>query len=281
MKFKLYGAKEYWCQLPRIQQGLLGIGQEIVSSNEDIVYANNFPYSSIDKEHKNSAIDNNSKKIFNVLDIPEHIPDFPVDQLKNELSFAHKITCISHAVQKQLLSLGIKAHVIDNPIKEVFFDPAIKKDIDCLYVGRGTDPVKRSHLLEPLFGSMVSVGPFSGFGNHLGLVSDTNLNELYNRSKIVPLPSLFEGLGLTALEAMVCGAVPIVCCDNPNSVLCPQFCICEPTTSSIYAKYNDILANFEKYSKHILLYYSNQIQHRFSKFKIAQNILDIIYKEET
>lgn len=283
MNFKLYGAKQYWCQLPRIKQGLVGLGHNVISNEltPDVIYANNFPYSVLDSEHKESALNSshpNAIKIFNVLDIPFHINDFPIEQLKHELSFADIVTCISEVVKKQLYDIGINAYVIDNPIKDVFLDSSIEKDIDCLYVGRGTDPVKRCHLLEPLFSSMVSVGPFSGFGHHLGLVDDVQLNWLYNRAKIVPLPSLFEGLGLTVLEAMVCGAVPIVCADNPNSVLCPSFCICNPTKEAILSKYREILNNFTDYSQHILSQHSSQVQYRFSKYKISQNIINLYFK---
>ncbi len=284
MNFKLYGAKYSWCQVPRIQQGLIGIGHSVIGNGvrPDVIYANNFPYSSIDSEHKEAALSNkypNAIKIFNVLDIPIHINDFPIEQLKHELSFAGIVTCISEVVKKQLYDIGIDAYVIDNPIKDVFRDVSIEKDIDCLYVGRGTDPVKRSYLLELLFPSMISVGPFSGFGNHIGLVNDIQLNELYNRAKIVPLPSIFEGLGLTVLEAMVCGAVPIVCADNPNSVLCPEFCICSPDKEEIYKTYQNIIENFHSYQEIILNKYACHIQHKYSKFTIAQNIINLLYKE--
>ena len=275
MNIKVYGAKQYWCQAPRIIQGFAGLGHNIGPSDKyDLIYSNNFPYSSQDSDYQDCALDNDGFKIFNVLDIPTHIDSFPLDQLKDELSHASIVTCISEPVKKQLKEiLDIDSHVIDNPIKDVFWDPSIQKDINCLYVGRATDPVKRTHLLEPLFEEIVSVGPFGGIGNNIGMVNDVNLNYLYNRAKIVPLPSSFEGLGLTVLEAMVCGAVPIVCSDNPNSRLCPEFCICEPDQESILKKYKEILKNFDTYNKYISLYCSNQIQHRFSKFQIAKNIL--------
>ncbi len=52
-----------------------------------------------------------------------------------------------------------------------------------------------------------------GMDEHILLrhaVSDQQLPAVYNRACAVVLPSFHEGFGLTALEAMSCGAVPIV-----------------------------------------------------------------------
>lgn len=52
-----------------------------------------------------------------------------------------------------------------------------------------------------------------GMDEHMLLrhaVSDEQLPAVYNRACAIILPSFHEGFGLTALEAMACGAVPIV-----------------------------------------------------------------------
>ena len=52
-----------------------------------------------------------------------------------------------------------------------------------------------------------------GIDEHILLrhaVSDEQLPAVYNRACAVVLPSFHEGFGLTALEAMACGAVPLV-----------------------------------------------------------------------
>lgn len=277
---KVYGADFYWAQVARIKQGFISLKHSVNEGDYDFVYSNNFDYSQIDEKHKDSPLDNDLFKIFNVLDIPPHDLNFPLEKLKNQLDKCDVVTCISHAVQDQLLEIGVKSEVIFNPIKDVFFDPSVKRQINCLYVGRASDSNKRVNLLSNFENECVSVGPFHNFGQHQGLVSDVVLNQLYNSSKVVALPSKFEGLGLPALEAMVCGALPLVCNDNPNSKLCPDFCICDPDEQSVQNKYRELLNNFEDYQKIILKEYSNQIAFKFSKFKIAQNILDVYHSHE-
>ena len=48
---------------------------------------------------------------------------------------------------------------------------------------------------------------------YFGVVSGTRLSYLYNEATVFILPSLVEGFGLTALEAMACGSV-VVSTDN-------------------------------------------------------------------
>tara|TARA_Y100000114_G_scaffold157281_1_gene188816 strand:+ start:18337 stop:19185 length:849 start_codon:yes stop_codon:yes gene_type:complete len=281
LKVKLYGAKEYWCQIPRIAEGFKGIGHKIVTGDDyDFVYANNFDYSSVDSEHKDSALSNSGFKIFNVLDIPPHIPDFPIERLKEELSQANIVTCISEPVKEQLRDIGIGAPVIWNPIKDVFFDSSMERKINCLYVGRFSDPNKRFDLLQNI--EKCVVGPTGGStsGNYLGLVSDVSLNQLYNSAKIVALPSKFEGLGLPALEAMAAGAVPLVCKDNPNSSLCPDFCVAEPTVESVTFTYNSLVNHFTHYQSVIIDEWTPWVQQKFSKFSIAQNIINLYKKNK-
>lgn len=283
LKVKLYGAKEYWCQVPRIKDGIKGLGHKVATGQDyDFIYANNFQYDSIDSEHKDCALwEGNTQlpksgfKIFNVLDIPPHIKDFPVDKLKDQLSHANIVTCISEPVQQQLKDIGINSHIIWNPIKDVFHDPEIKKEIDCLYVGRWNDPNKRFNLLDNI--DKYVAGPVGHSDNkkYLGLVNDVSLNQLYNLAKVVALPSKFEGLGLPALEAMAAGAIPLVCKDNPNSKLCPDFCIAEPTIESITETYHSLVNNFTKFQSIILDKWSPKVQHKFSKFSVAQNIINL------
>ena len=287
LRIKVYGAKEYWCQIPRIKDGLKGIDHEVVTGDDyDIIFANNFEYDSIDSEHNDSALwEGNTQlpkkgfKNFNVLDIPPHIDDFPIDKLKDQLSHANVVTCISKPVQQQLKDIGVDAHIIWNPIKDIFYDPQVKKQINCLYVGRWNDPNKRFNLLDNIEKYVVGPSGQAANGNYLGLVNDLTLNQLYNSSKVVALPSKFEGLGLPALEAMAAGAIPLVCSDNPNSSLCPDFCVAEPTVESVTSTYNSLINHFTHYQSVIVDEWTPWVQHKFSKFSIAKNIVNI-YKSK-
>ena len=278
-KIKLYGNKGYKCQILRIGEGFLGLGNDIVVGDDyDFIYSNNFDYSDIDSQHRDSALSQNGFKIFNVLDIPPHIPDFPIQTLKEQLSEADIVTCISPPVKEQLKKIGVDSHIIWNPIKDVSFDPNVKREINCLYVGRYEDPNKRFNLLDNI--EKYVIGPQGHFPNssYVGDVSDVVLNQFYNSSKIVALPSKFEGLGLTALEAMACGAIPLVCSDNPNSNLCPDFCVAEPNEKSINDTYNRLLNHFTHYHSVILSEWTQWAQYKFSKFTVAQNILNLYNK---
>ena len=46
----------------------------------------------------------------------------------------------------------------------------------------------------------------------LGTIEDSALNEWYNRVSAVIIPSVFEGFGLTVIEAMTCGT-PVIATD--------------------------------------------------------------------
>jgi len=278
-KIKLYGNKGYTCQVIRIGEGFLGLENEVVTGDDyDFVYCNNFDYADVDVQHKDSALSQKGFKIFNVLDIPPHIADFPIERLKEQVAEADVVTCISPPVKEQLEKVGVESHVIWNPIKDVFYDPQIKREINCLYVGRHEDPNKRFNLLDNIEKYVIAPQGGCSSGEYVGLVSDVVLNQFYNSSKIVALPSKFEGLGLTALEAMACGAIPLVCSDNPNSNLCPDFCVAEPNEKSINDTYNRLLNHFTHYHTVILSEWTQWAQHKFSKFTVAQNILNLYNK---
>tara|TARA_B100001123_G_scaffold440978_1_gene581231 strand:- start:1392 stop:2051 length:660 start_codon:yes stop_codon:yes gene_type:complete len=197
---------------------------------------------------------------------------------------ADAITVISFKVKKDLEQfLNKKIEVIYNPIKDVFHDKEIKKNNTFLYVGRANDPVKRINLVkESLLKIKDEIKKIKicgsenpGFGNYLGVVSDQELNQLYNSSKYLYLPSKAEGIGLTMIEAMICGTLPIACSDNLTArEFLPEDFICEPNAQSIVSKIEELDKDYDN-KKKLALEYGKKYKIQFNKINIADNILKI------
>ena len=92
-------------------------------------------------------------------------------------------------------------------------------------MGRANDPIKRFNLIKDSVSKIknglekikVCGAENPNFGNYLGYVSDDELNNLYNSSQFLLLPSKAEGIGLPTIEAMICGTLPITCNDNETA----------------------------------------------------------------
>ena len=244
IKVSILGADGYVCQIPRIKQGMEALGHMITSDSPDLIYSND-PRGYVEglklkKKYPDAFL------IFNFLDIPWHLSNVE-EQTKllteHYLKKADALTTISNKVKKDLSKFyDKKIHVIYNPIKDVYLDEKIKKNNTFLYVGRVFDKVKRFQLVKETL-SMMKDGEKNlkvcglknpEFGNYLGIVKDKELNELYNSSKYVLLPSKAEGLGLPMIEAMICGSIPITCSDNLTAKeFSPAEFICKPNAQSI------------------------------------------------
>ena len=133
--------------------------------------------------------------------------------------------------------------MIYNPIKDVYYDKKIKKITIFYILVRANDPIKRIHLVKESLSKFpneineikICGSEDPGFGNYLGIVNDEELNKLYNSSKYLYLPSKAEGIGLTMIEAMICGSLPIACSDNETAKeFIPDDFICEPNAQNLY-----------------------------------------------
>jgi glycosyltransferase involved in cell wall biosynthesis len=305
LKVKVLGARIVGGQADRIEEGFRAEGCQMVDRFEecDLCFVN-------DGGHYQKAIDAkvagqfhfNAKLILGVLDLCPHCqPPLDLVRLKEQLAHAHAVTTISETVQRDIRArLGLAAHVVYNPTRAVSYarplPPDHKHPFVALFVGRVNDPFKRAALgaaaLSILgFGwdDMVTVGrepPHFG-GTYAGEVSDEQLSNLYNTADFVMFPSsINEGLGLPMVEAMACGAIPVVCNDLctrqeflPSSLF-PEYDEVEPNAPSI-ARFlsrfmgEDGAARKAEFSARLRRHYEEQLAVKLSPKGVAQAILDV------
>ena len=285
IKVSILGSDGYVCQIPRIKEGMEILGHVLSQDSPDLIYSN-------DPRGYNEALllkkkYPNAYLIFNFLDIPWHHPNIEKQTellVKNFLLKADAVSVISIKVKRDLSKFfSKKIHVIYNPIKDVHFNEKVKKNNMFLYVGRANDPAKRIKLVRDsllkiengLKKIKICGSEDPGFGNYMGVVSDEDLNKIYNESKYVLLPSKAEGIGLPMIEGMICGTIPITCSDNLTAKeFSPPDFICEPNTQSMVNKINELDKVYEEKRK-IALKFGKKYRVQFDKKNIAINIINI------
>ena len=272
-----------------IKEGFIKLGHEISNNNPDLIFAND-PMGYQDATFLKMQYPK-AQLILNVLDIPWHFPNIENQiktMIKRFFSKADNVTAISFKVKKDLAKFfdpntHEKIEVIYNPIQDVNYDKKIKKNNSFLYIGRANDPIKRFNLVRESL-SKIKEGNKNiivcgvenpNFGNYLGHVSNEKLNILYNEANFLFLPSKAEGIGLSMIEALVCGTIPITCSDNETAkeFLPPEF-ICEPDPISIVNYIEKINKDYEK-NRESALKLGKKYKEQFNKINIAKNILGI------
>ena len=272
-----------------IKEGFIKLGHEISNNNPDLIFAND-PMGYQDATFLKMQYPK-AQLILNVLDIPWHFPNIENQiktMIKRFFSKADNVTAISFKVKKDLAKFfdpntREKIEVIYNPIQDVNYDKKIKKNNSFLYIGRANDPIKRFNLVRESL-SKIKEGNKNiivcgienpNFGNYLGYVSNEKLNILYNEANFLFLPSKAEGIGLSMIEALVCGTIPITCSDNETAkeFLPPDF-ICEPDPVSIVNYIERINKDYEK-NRESALKLGKKYKEQFNKINIAKNILGI------
>ena len=290
IKVCILGSDGFTCQIPRIKEGMELLGHTLSEDSPDLIYSNDpkgYEKALILKEKYPNAY-----LIFNFLDIPWHIENIQKQTellVKNFFLKADAVSVISSKVQKDLAKFyDKKIHVIYNPVKDVYFDEKIKKDNMFLYVGRANDPIKRIKLVhdsiikipEGLKNIKICGSENPGFGNYVGVISDKDLNKLYNSSKFVLLPSKAEGIGLPMIEGMICGTIPVTCSDNLTAKeFSPSEFICEPNAQSIVNKIEELDKEYEA-KREMALKLGEKYKIQFDKKTIAKNIIDIFNSEK-
>jgi len=283
MKISVFGMSPF---SNLIKEGFTKLGHEISDENPELIYAND-PRGykeaiQIKKKNKEAPL------IFNLLDIPWHMPNIQqqtkllVNQFLNQADF---VSVISLKVKKDLSQFfNKKIHIIYNPIKDVYYDEKILKNNMFLFVGRANDPIKRFDLVRDTLIKIkdgikkikVCGAENPNFGNYLGYVSDEELNNLYNSTQFVLLPSKAEGIGLPMIESMICGALPITCTDNETAKeFLPRDFICAPDPKSILEHIKK-LENEYANKRNLAFEFGKRYKEKFNKSSIAKNILNIL-----
>ena len=285
IKISIFGADGYTCQMPRIKEAMLNLGHILSEDSPELIYSND--PTGYEKAMLLKKKFPNSFLIFNFLDVPWHMPN--VDKqtkllVEHFLAKSDAVTAISYKVKQDLAKfLDKKIEVIYNPIKDVFYDESIKKNNTFLYVGRANDPIKRISLLKTALSKTtngimdikICGSEDPGFGTYLNVVSDQELNKLYNSSKYLLLPSKAEGIGLTMIEAMICGSLPIACSDNKTAKeFLPKDFICEPNAQSISDKIEELNKEYDAKRK-LALEYGKKYKIQFDKINVAKKILSV------
>ena len=272
-----------------IKEGFIKLGHEISNNNPDLIFAND-PMGYQDATFLKMQYPK-AQLILNVLDIPWHFPNIENQiktMIKRFFGKADNVTAISFKVKKDLAKFfdpntREKIEVIYNPIQDVNYDKKIKKNNSFLYIGRANDPIKRFNLVRESL-SKIKEGNKNiivcgienpNFGNYLGHVSNEKLNILYNEANFLFLPSKAEGIGLSMIEALVCGTIPITCSDNETAKeFLPLEFICKPDPVSIVNYIEKINKDYEK-NRESALKLGKKYKEQFNKINIAKNILGI------
>lgn len=210
------------CQVNPIREGFAALGHNHIADmrhpDTDFVFVGNPPFD----DYLDLAKSREKKVIFNVLDIPWHVVEINdvIKKLSEQLPLANRVTAISKAVQADLKNAcGIDSEVIYYPMKPVKFTGEKKyPQFKVAMVGRLLDPNKYasvaiSALIRCGFDEkdVAIIGPeYVGWGTRMGLINDEVLNDIYNSVDYVIMLDKNAGIGLPAIEAACCGAIPIV-----------------------------------------------------------------------
>lgn len=257
MKIYCDGARFAAGQIQRIEQGFVELGHEITpyAGEADLVYANNPWFDQLIADKETGLI--TGKMIFDVQDIPHHIPDYDIERLARQLSTADGVTTISQTTADDLKrAIGVDSTVIWQPIMPVTRNLETRKVTRAkfLFVGRVSDPNKRTHLAAKAMSKLLytakdvlTVGfemPYFG-GEYWGVASPAGLKDIYNSVDYVVATARFGGIELPMMEACAAGAIPIVCNDlhTRNEFLkgFNEYDRVEPTADSIA----DFIQNLE------------------------------------
>lgn len=161
---------------------------------------------------------------------------------------ADYIISVSEFVKKSFNSVYGKTegHVINYGVDVSFFTPKkIEKDIDILYIG-SYDFLDGYPLFKEIIGNFHFKPKIREIMFENEWLTDTQIRDIYRRTKIFVATSFKEPLGLVPLEAMSCGAVVVAVDDGGHreTVVNKQTgFVVKKKSTKIYQKINWLLKN--------------------------------------
>jgi glycosyltransferase involved in cell wall biosynthesis len=295
MKIYTEGSRHWGGQVDRIDQGFQQLGHEVIKtiSDADLVYINNPWFDQIIEDKRLGRIRGNI--VMNVLDVPVHLKEYDPAKLAAQLRHADAITSISQFTNGTLQRYcGLDSYTIYNPIKPVHQEPELteKPFFKFAHIGRRYDPNKRAaqafaalQILGFTERDICLVGNEGGWGTYLGVLNDQNLNIVYNSVQFVLCTSEIEGLCLPVVEAMACGAIPVVCKDLttreellPSNIF-PEYLGVDGsnpvTISRFIEKFLNSPASMTEFRYRLYYHYSNNLARKMSGLGVAESILKV------
>lgn len=280
MKIKVFGYRGVLNSTSRIESELVKLGCELSEMPDVVIHLNGL---FDDAEQFCAALPYKPKKIYQLLDI-DHGKDISFySGAREHLEGADYITFISKTAQKDIcLALNIQ-----NPNQEVVYFPMRpishyngERFLEFSFVGRAA-PNKRIELALATVCQLTGgfelniVGPEDvGYGRYFGILSDEDLNQFYNRSKFVFMTSAYEGIGLSAIEAIVNNCYCVVCndCATVREFGLEMFAA-EPNSNALAQKIVDIQNNPAQYDAKL-----NELRPRFIEMFDVKNVAARLYK---
>lgn len=283
---KIFGYRGFPNPAQLLEASMNEVGIALTEEYPDFIYHMTGGYQ--DAEDFISKRSKEPKRIYSLLDVDpsKSLSWYENNKIIEHLNKADVICAISHVVKRQMqgvLKITKPIEVVSFPIRPVLKEEGLHKGIDFLYVGRVYSANKRFNLIKETL-SLMKVDPNTlivvgneqpPFGHYVGTVEDKALNILYNSAIFTFLPSSFEGLGLTCIEAVIGGSFPILCTDNPMvKELGLEDFAARPNPRSLAILVNNIHGNRQHFSE-ILDSKRDEFINRFSASNIAKRIKEL------
>ncbi len=257
ISIKLFGYRGPLSMYPALDNELIKLGHKIIENDDeaDLAFDCTGYFEDILEYSKKYP---KTKKIFNTLSADTRNPNWLAAKMREQLLQADLVTSVSQCTADDIKKrTGIECkEILYWPMKDITF-LNYQKTLDFMYVGRLYNWEKRFSLIPEVLNLLnydwdylVVVGSEKPpIGRFTGLVSEPDLNEIYNSTRFVFCPVWREG-AMSMLEGCVAGAYPIVCNDNSwvSEFGLDEFAS-DPTPESMAKKIMDIQKNESKYTE--------------------------------